>query len=156
MTIVRPKVEARASRAQRLAGRRDPGVSNFAENPLAYARNYQQERMDFSINGVIQTSIARTFFRFILRLPAFTLLLLIRIYQRALSPILPVIFGSACGCRFAPTCSHYAAEAIRTHGAIAGVVLAAIRLVKCTPLHPGGFNPVPPRRSKPRCERIAV
>lgn len=95
-------------------------------------------------------------FRFIVHLPAHALLLLIRIYQRTLSPALPVFFGSACGCRFAPTCSHYAADAIRTRGVIVGVILAAIRLVKCTPLHPGGFDPVPPRRSRPRCTRIAA
>ena len=94
--------------------------------------------------------------RFFVRLPANVFVLLIQIYQRTLSPVLPAIFGSACGCRFAPSCSHYAAEAIRTHGAIAGVLLAAIRLVKCTPLHPGGFDPVPPRRTRPRCERFAA
>ncbi|MBL9209686.1 MAG: membrane protein insertion efficiency factor YidD, partial [Opitutaceae bacterium] len=64
--------------------------------------------------------------------------------------------AGACGCRFSPTCSHYAAEAIRTHGAVVGVGLAAIRLVKCTPLHPGGVDPVPPRRTRPRCERVAT
>ena len=89
------------------------------------------------------------------RLPANLLLFVIRIYQRTVSPALPVIFGSACGCRFAPSCSHYAAEAIRTHGALMGVVLAAVRLVKCTPLHPGGVDPVPPRR-RPRCERVVA
>jgi putative membrane protein insertion efficiency factor len=94
--------------------------------------------------------------RFMLHLPATLLLLLIRLYQRTLSPVLPAVFGAACGCRFSPTCSHYAADAIRTHGAIAGVILAAIRLVKCTPLHPGGFDPVPPRRSRPRCVRTAA
>lgn len=90
-----------------------------------------------------------------LRLPAFVLLGLIRVYQRTLSPLLPVLTAGACGCRFSPTCSHYAAEAIRTHGALAGVILAAIRLLKCTPLHPGGFDPVPPPRTRPRCERVA-
>lgn len=90
------------------------------------------------------------------RLPAFMLLGLIRLYQRTLSPLLPVLTAGACGCRFSPTCSHYAAEAIRTHGALAGVALAAIRLVKCTPLHPGGFDPVPPRRNRPRCDRVAA
>jgi putative component of membrane protein insertase Oxa1/YidC/SpoIIIJ protein YidD len=39
---------------------------------------------------------------------------------------------------------------------VSGVGLAAIRLVKCTPLHPGGFDPVPPRRARPRCERAAT
>jgi hypothetical protein len=82
------------------------------------------------------------------RAPANAALLLIRLYQRTLSPALPVFFGSTCGCRFSPTCSHYAAEAIRTHGAFIGAALAAWRLVKCTPLHPGGFDPVPARRKR--------
>ncbi len=90
--------------------------------------------------------------RFFAGLPARGLLLLIRLYQLTLSPALPAIFGSACGCRFAPSCSHYAADAIRTHGAVIGIGLAAIRLIKCSPLHPGGFDPVPPRR-RPSCSR---
>lgn len=81
----------------------------------------------------------------IVRLPAQLFLGLIWIYQRTLSPALPVVFGPACGCRFSPTCSHYAAGAIRNHGAIRGTYLAARRLIKCTPLHPGGFDPVPSR-----------
>jgi putative membrane protein insertion efficiency factor len=85
-------------------------------------------------------------------LPARALLGLIRLYQLTLSPALPALFGPACGCRFSPSCSHYAAEAIRTRGVLVGVVLAAIRLVKCTPLHPGGFDPVPVRR--PRARRV--
>lgn len=89
------------------------------------------------------------------RLPAAALLLLIRIYQRTLSPALPVLTLGQCGCRFSPTCSHYAAEAIRTHGAFHGTALAAMRLAKCTPLHPGGVDPVPPRRA-PRCDRVAA
>lgn len=93
--------------------------------------------------------------RALLGLPARAALALIRLYQRTLSPALPALFGSTCGCRFHPTCSHYAAEAIRTHGLLAGVLLGAIRLVKCTPLHPGGFDPVPPRRTLPRCQRTA-
>src|SRR5688500_16833896 len=94
--------------------------------------------------------------RFLLQLPGAVLLVLIRIYQRTLSPVLPVVFGAACGCRFSPTCSHYAADAIRTHGALLGVGLAVIRLLKCTPLHPGGFDPVPARRSRPHCVRTAT
>jgi putative membrane protein insertion efficiency factor len=79
-------------------------------------------------------------------LPAKVLLGLIRVYQLALSPVLPVVFGPNCGCRFHPTCSHYAAGAVRTHGAFRGSLLAAWRLLKCTPLHPGGLDPVPPVR----------
>ena len=94
--------------------------------------------------------------RFVTALPASILLGAIRLYQRTLAPVLPVITLGRCGCRFAPTCSHYAAEAIRTHGALAGTALAAVRLAKCTPLHPGGFDPVPPRRRTRRCERVAL
>jgi putative membrane protein insertion efficiency factor len=89
----------------------------------------------------------------IARLPARALLGAIWLYQRTLSPVLPVILGAGCGCRFAPTCSHYAAEAVREHGAAMGIVLAVRRLAKCTPLHPGGFDPVPPRR-RPRCRVV--
>jgi len=90
-------------------------------------------------------------------LPAKVLLGVIRVYQLTLSPVLPVVFGPNCGCRFYPTCSHYAAEAVRTHGAIKGAGLAAWRLLKCTPLHEGGSDPVPPLRSssRPVCERVS-
>ena len=91
-----------------------------------------------------------------LRLPASALLLLIRFYQHTLSPILPVLTLGRCGCRFSPTCSHYAAEAIRTHGALAGLGLALVRLIKCTPLHPGGHDPVPPRSPAPRCTAVRL
>lgn len=61
----------------------------------------------------------------------------IRVYQRVLSPLLPN------RCRFYPTCSHYAVEAIEKHGPIRGLWLAIKRILKCHPLHPGGFDPVP-------------
>jgi uncharacterized protein len=70
---------------------------------------------------------------------------LIRLYQKTVSPVLPVILGPSCGCRFYPTCSHYAAEAVEAHGALRGGWLAARRMIKCTPLHPGGHDPVPHR-----------
>ena len=90
----------------------------------------------------------------LLRLPARVLLGLIWVYQRTLSPVIPAVMWPTCGCRFHPTCSHYAAEAVRTRGALVGTVLALRRLIKCNPLHPGGFDPVPPaRRSGPVCIR---
>lgn len=49
-------------------------------------------------------------------------------------------------CRFLPTCSGYAVEAIRTHGARRGTVLAVRRIGRCHPWNPGGFDPVPPRK----------
>ncbi|MBL6749130.1 MAG: membrane protein insertion efficiency factor YidD [Nevskia sp.] len=68
------------------------------------------------------------------------LLGIIRTYQRLLSPLL----GPRC--RFYPSCSHYAAEALQVHGVLRGSALALHRLVRCHPLHPGGLDPVPPRR----------
>ncbi|ACB74757.1 membrane protein insertion efficiency factor YidD [Opitutus terrae] len=89
-----------------------------------------------------------------MQLPARTLLGLVWLYQHTLSPVLPAIFGPSCGCRFAPTCSHYAAEAVRRHGAVIGSALALRRLIKCTPLHPGGFDPVPEAlQLRPVCRR---
>lgn len=90
--------------------------------------------------------------RGIARVPAFVLVGLIRVYQCTVSPALPIITMGRCGCRFSPTCSHYAAEAIRVHGAGLGLMLGALRLLKCTPLHPGGLDPVPPR-FVPACRR---
>jgi putative membrane protein insertion efficiency factor len=66
------------------------------------------------------------------------LLGLIRLYQIFLSPI----FGRYC--RFEPTCSRYAAEALRTHGLFAGGWLAARRIGRCHPLGGSGYDPVPP------------
>jgi putative membrane protein insertion efficiency factor len=65
------------------------------------------------------------------------LLGLIRFYSRAISPALPP------RCRFFPTCSAYAAEAIQRHGAARGSWLALRRIVKCAPWHPGGVDLVP-------------
>ncbi|MCV2491258.1 membrane protein insertion efficiency factor YidD [Geodermatophilus sp. YIM 151500] len=61
-----------------------------------------------------------------------------RFYQRAVSPALPP------RCRFHPTCSAYAVEAIERHGAARGSWLAVRRLAKCAPWHPGGVDLVPP------------
>lgn len=64
-------------------------------------------------------------------------LLLIRFYKRYISPSLPP------SCRFVPTCSEYAYQAIEKHGALKGGYLALRRILKCHPFHPGGYDPVP-------------
>ena len=61
----------------------------------------------------------------------------LRVYQRFISPLL----GPRC--RFHPTCSQYAIEAIRIHGLLPGLGLAGLRIARCHPLHPGGFDYVP-------------
>jgi len=63
----------------------------------------------------------------------------ITLYQRLLSPLLPR------ACRFAPTCSEYAKLALAEHGALRGTWLALRRVVRCHPLHPGGYDPPPVR-----------
>lgn len=65
------------------------------------------------------------------------LIAFIKMYQIALSPF----FGQQC--RFNPTCSHYAIEAIQKHGALIGMVLTVKRLSRCHPWHAGGSDPVP-------------
>lgn len=67
------------------------------------------------------------------------LLCFIQAYQLLLSPF----FGGQC--RFYPTCSVYASEAIERHGTLRGTWLALRRIVRCGPWHPGGTDPVPPK-----------
>ena len=70
------------------------------------------------------------------------LLNIIRFYQKFISPLKPPT------CRFYPTCSSYSLEAIQVHGALKGGWLSIKRIFKCHPMHPGGFDPVPPRKEK--------
>lgn len=65
------------------------------------------------------------------------LVMLVRGYQVAISPLLPP------SCRYSPTCSQYAIDALRRHGAVKGSWLALRRLARCHPFHPGGYDPVP-------------
>ena len=66
------------------------------------------------------------------------LLAVITGYRRFVSPVMGP------HCRFAPSCSAYALEAVRVHGALRGSWLAVRRIGRCHPFHPGGFDPVPP------------
>lgn len=74
---------------------------------------------------------------------AAVLLILIKLYRLIFSPAQVFLFGPWSGCRFTPTCSQYAAEAIRRHGALAGSVLALKRICRCHPLGGCGHDPVP-------------
>lgn len=61
----------------------------------------------------------------------------IRFYQKVLSPL------TVSSCRFVPSCSSYAIQALKTHGLLGGLFLTVVRILKCHPLHPGGYDPVP-------------
>ena len=74
--------------------------------------------------------------------PIRPLVAVLRAYQRWISPALPP------SCRFYPTCSAYAVEALQVHGVLRGCALAAWRLLRCAPWHPGGVDPVPPARPR--------
>lgn len=70
-------------------------------------------------------------------LPKRFLLALLRFYKREISPYLPP------SCRFVPTCSEYAMQAVAKYGAVKGGYLAIRRILRCHPFHPGGYDPVP-------------
>lgn len=74
-------------------------------------------------------------------LPGKALIAVLGLYRRYLSPLMQP------HCRFYPTCSAYAEEAIRTHGGFKGTYLALRRIARCHPLHAGGIDPVPERRA---------
>lgn len=66
----------------------------------------------------------------------------VKFYRKWISPLKPPT------CRFYPSCSQYALDALETHGARKGTALTVKRILKCHPFHPGGYDPVPPRDSK--------
>ena len=68
----------------------------------------------------------------------------IRIYQRTVSPLLLWLFGPAC--RFHPSCSQYAVEALEIHGVCKGSLYALWRILRCQPFSRGGYDPVPGHR----------
>lgn len=71
------------------------------------------------------------------------------LYQRCISPFCPP------ACRFVPTCSEYAIEAIQNRGVIQGLCFAAWRVLRCNPFHPGGYDPAPqPRHPRPAKEKM--
>jgi putative membrane protein insertion efficiency factor len=77
-------------------------------------------------------------------LPAAVLAGAVRVYQLTLRGVI------GAHCRYEPSCSHYAIEALHTHGALRGSGLAVRRILRCNPWTPGGFDPVPPPNSQSR------
>jgi len=71
-----------------------------------------------------------------MRVPALLVRVLLGVYKRFISPALPP------ACRFVPTCSEYATEAVERYGALRGTALAIWRLLRCNPLAKGGYDPV--------------
>ena len=88
---------------------------------------------------VLRTRL-RTAWKAALKVPAQFVAAPIVLYRRWISPALPA------RCRFYPSCSAYALEAVQTHGAIKGLGLAIWRLLRCHPFNAGGYDPVPPSR----------
>jgi len=70
--------------------------------------------------------------------PQWSILALIRLYQNGLSRTLPPNT-----CRFYPSCSHYGYQAVYKYGAVKGSAMAIMRILRCNPFNPGGFDPVP-------------
>ncbi|SDJ70176.1 membrane protein insertion efficiency factor YidD [Sediminibacillus albus] len=71
------------------------------------------------------------------------LIFFVKFYQKVISPIKPPT------CRFYPTCSQYGLVSLQRFGAFKGSFLAVKRILKCHPFHPGGFDPVPEKKTKP-------
>jgi uncharacterized protein len=72
---------------------------------------------------------------------------LLRVYKAAVSPAFHALAGATGACRFQPTCSEYAAIAVSEHGLVRGGMMAMRRILRCHPLHHGGFDPVPAKPS---------
>jgi putative membrane protein insertion efficiency factor len=103
------------------------------------------------MRGAVQDSIGRTPVRrasssLLARLAA----ALVRLYQLTLSPLKQVFFGTSCGCRFQPTCSCYAQAAFLRYGFWRGGRYALLRILRCHPWHPGGYDPLPTLKNEDR------
>jgi putative membrane protein insertion efficiency factor len=85
------------------------------------------------VNRPLSTVVGRT----VVAVPRTVLILLVRAYQIVLSPLLPA------SCRYYPSCSTYAIEALARYGALRGGWLTLRRLARCNPFRPGGYDPVP-------------
>jgi putative membrane protein insertion efficiency factor len=84
------------------------------------------------------------------------LILAVRVYQVTLSPAKMFLFGQSGECRFEPSCSHYAIEALKTHGPLSGSWLAAKRVCRCHPWGECGEDPVPAVKSSAHISPVPV
>ena len=102
-------------------------------------------------NGLQPPRHRNAFLHFAFSILPWAMVCVIRLYRWALSPALVFLFGAAGRCRFTPSCSEYALEAVRRHGALRGAWLATVRLGRCHPWGGCGHDPVPEGRSE-QCE----
>ena len=84
----------------------------------------------------------------------FSLIFVIRVYQAVISPALVAVLGPSARCRFTPSCSQYALESVRLHGALMGGWLALRRLGRCHPWGQGGEDPPPASPLKWKLPRL--
>ena len=89
-------------------------------------------------------------------IPKSILIFAVRVYRWTLSPAQTFLFGGVAGCRFTPTCSVYALDALQEHGAVAGTVLAARRICRCHPWGGCGHDPVPKKEFGIRNSELGI
>ena len=89
----------------------------------------------------------KIFWSRLLRILAMLVVGCVLFYQWVLSPIKNALFGLGECCRFYPTCSDYTIHRVRAHGVLKGGFLSLLRLLKCQPLHQGGYDPIEPVES---------
>jgi putative membrane protein insertion efficiency factor len=97
--------------------------------------------------NIAQSAPAKNHGAKFVRIPQLLLVFMIRLYQWLISPAKIVLFGSAGCCRFTPSCSEYALQAVKIHGAARGVLMALKRIARCHPWGRAGDDPVPARLS---------